>query len=57
MGGESAEAAEAPGANDREEFAARRLSVHNPYDEDWNDADDRDDPAASDANNDSTQKA
>ena len=57
QGGESAEAAEAPGSNEREEFAARRLSVHNPYDEDWNDADDRDDPAASDANNDSTQKA
>ena len=42
------------------EFAARRLSVHNPYDEDWNELGDGDDSAPEDGSGSgstSTQRA
>ena len=35
-------------AADEDSFAARRLSVHNPYDEDWNEVDEEDGKGSTD---------
>ena len=54
------EEGDAAASDESKEFAARRLSVHNPYDEDWNELGDGDDSAPEDGSGSgstSTQRA